>query len=62
MSKLKINPEDLLTNINKALNLLHKIEKTENWEELDLEEIKKEADKLKDEVEKKYSDSLDIKK
>tara|TARA_R100000152_G_C6541897_1_gene19723 strand:- start:72 stop:260 length:189 start_codon:yes stop_codon:yes gene_type:complete len=62
MKKSKIDPEDLLQNMNRALDLLKKIEEVENIENLDLKKLKQEADELKENVEKKYMNNLDIKK
>jgi hypothetical protein len=62
MKKLKIDPEDILKDINKAFSLLEKIENVEDFEDLDIDKLDKEINQLKNKLEKKYPDNLDSKK
>ena len=58
MKKLKINAKEFAKDVNKATNFLKKIEESENIFELDLDSIKKEADKILEDFEEKYKDFL----
>ena len=57
-NKLKINAKEFAKDVNKATNFLKKIEESENIFELDLDSIKKEADKILEDFNKKYKDFL----
>ena len=61
MKKSKINAKEFGKNIDKATYFLKKIEESEDIFELDLDSIKKEADKIEKEFNKKYKDYLDSK-
>ena len=61
MKKSNINLENFLLDIDKAFNLINQFDK-ENIDEIDLKKIKKEAYKLKEKIQKDYSNNLDIKK
>ena len=54
MKKSKINAKEFAKDVNKATNFLKKIEESENIFELDLDSIKKEADKILEDFNKKY--------
>ena len=58
MNKSKINAKEFAKDVNKATNFLKKIEESENIFELDLDSIKKEADKILEDFNKKYKDFL----
>tara|TARA_Y100000114_G_scaffold14436_1_gene11750 strand:- start:163 stop:366 length:204 start_codon:yes stop_codon:yes gene_type:complete len=58
MKKSKINAKEFGKDIDKATNLLKKIEEAEDIFKLDLNSIKKEIDKVKKEFEEKYKDFL----
>ena len=58
MKKSKINSKEFAKDVNKATNFLKKIEESENIFELDLDSIKKEADKILEDFNKKYKDFL----
>ena len=58
MKKSKINSKEFGKDIDKATNLLKKIEEAEDIFKLDLNSIKKEIDKVKKEFEEKYKDFL----
>ena len=58
MKKLKINAKEFAKDVNKATNFLKKIEESENIFELYLDSIKKEADKILEDFNKKYKDFL----
>ena len=58
MKKSKINAKEFAKDVNKATNFLKKIEESENIFELDLDSIKKEADKILEDFEEKYKDFL----
>ena len=58
MKKSKINAKEFAKDIDKATNFLKKIEESENIFELDLDSIKKEADKILEDFEEKYKDFL----
>jgi len=58
MKKLKINAKEFGKDVDKATNLLKKIEGAEDIFELDLNSIKKEIDIIKKEFEEKYKDFL----
>ena len=58
MKKSKINAKEFAKDVNKATNFLKKIEESENIFELDLDFIKKEADKILEDFNKKYKDFL----
>ena len=62
MKKSNLNPKELLKVINKTFDLLKEIEETADISNLDLNKIKKEANNIKEKVEKHYSDNLDSKK
>ena len=61
MKKSEINAKEFAKMIDKATNFLKKIEESEDIFELDLDSIKKEADKIEKEFNKKYKDYLDSK-
>ncbi len=61
MEKSKINAKEFAKDIDKVTNFLKKIEESEDIFELDLDSIKKEADKIEKEFNKKYKDYLDSK-
>ncbi len=61
MKKSKINAKEFAKDIDKVTNFLKKIEESEDIFELDLDSIKKEADKIEKEFNKKYKDYLDSK-
>jgi|TARA_Y100001963_G_C6609450_1_gene366349 predicted mannosyl-3-phosphoglycerate phosphatase (HAD superfamily) len=61
MTKSQINIEDFLEDIDKTFNIVKNIENNK-LENLDLEKLKKESDKMKDKLQKKYLDNLDTKK
>jgi hypothetical protein len=56
MKKSKIDPDDLLIKMDNVFKILSKMENLEN---IDMDILKEEADKLKKEIEEKYSDHLD---
>ena len=58
MKKSKINAKEFAKDIDKATNFLKKIEESEDIFELDLDSIKKEADKILEDFEEKYKDFL----
>ena len=58
MKKSKINAKEFGKDIDKATNLLKKIEEAEDIFKLDLNSIKKEIYKVKKEFEEKYKDYL----
>ena len=58
MKKSKINAKEFAKDVDKATNFLKKIEESENIFELDLDFIKKEADKILEDFNKKYKDFL----
>jgi hypothetical protein len=58
MKKSKINLEDLLIKMDNVFKILAKMENPEN---INMDILKEEADKLKKEIEEKYSDHLDSK-
>ena len=58
MKKLKINAKEFAKDVDKATNILKKIEESEDIFELDLDSIKKEADKILEDFEEKYKDFL----
>ena len=58
MKKSKINAKEFAKDVDKATNFLKKIEESENIFELDLDSIKKEADKILEDFNKKYKDFL----
>ena len=61
MKKSKINAKEFAKDIDKVTNFLKKIEESEDIFELDLDSIKKEADKIEKEFNKKYKNYLDSK-
>lgn len=58
MKKSKINTKEFAKDVDKATNFLKKIEESEDIFELDLDSIKKEADKILEDFNKKYKDFL----
>ena len=58
MKKSEINAKEFAKMIDKATNFLKKIEESEDIFELDLDSIKKEADKILEDFNKKYKDFL----
>tara|TARA_S200002703_G_C3762546_1_gene234751 strand:- start:807 stop:1013 length:207 start_codon:yes stop_codon:yes gene_type:complete len=59
MKKLKINSKEFAKDIDKATNFLKKLEEAgEDIFELDLDSIKKEADKILEDFEEKYKEYL----
>jgi len=54
--------EDLLKDLDKAFDLINRLEEAVINDEDNLDNIKEEANKLKSKLEKKHSDSLDTKK
>ena len=58
MKKLKINAKEFAKDVDKSTNFLKKIEESEDIFELDLDSIKKEADKILEDFEEKYKDFL----
>ena len=54
MKKSKINAKEFSKDVNKSTNFLKKIEESENIFELDLDSIKKEADKILEDFEEIY--------
>tara|TARA_R110000737_G_scaffold271472_1_gene278531 strand:- start:305 stop:493 length:189 start_codon:yes stop_codon:yes gene_type:complete len=62
MKKSNLNPKELLKVINKTFDLLKEIEETDDISNLDLNKIQKEANNIKEKVEKYYSNNLDSKK
>ena len=58
MKKSEINAKEFAKMIDKATNFLKKIEESEDIFELDLDSIKKEADKILEDFEEKYKDFL----
>ena len=58
MKKSEINAKEFAKDVDKATNLLKKIEEAEDIFKLDLNSIKKEADIIKKEFEEKYKDFL----
>ena len=61
MKKSEINAKEFAKMIDKATNFLKKIEESEDIFELELDAIKKEADKIEKEFNKKYKNYLDSK-
>ena len=58
MKKSKIKAKEFAKDVNIATNFLKKIEESEDIFELDLDSIKKEADKILEDFNKKYKDFL----
>ena len=58
MKKSKINAKEFGKDIDKATNFLKKIENSEDIFKLDLDSIKKEADKILEDFKEKYKDFL----
>ena len=58
MKKSKINAKEFGKDIDKATNLLKKIEEAEDIFKLDLDSIKKEADKILEDFKEKYKEYL----
>ena len=58
MKKSKINAKEFGKDIDKATNLLKKIEEAEDIFKLDLDSIEKEASKILEDFEKKYKEYL----
>ena len=54
--------KDLLKDLDKAFDLINKLEEAVINDEDNLDEIKEEANKLKSKLEKKHLDNLDTKK
>ena len=61
MKKQNLNPGELLKVINEAFGLLKEIEETDDIENLNLNKIQKEANNIKQKIEKFQSDNLDSK-
>ena len=67
MSKPILNPQDLLKDFERVLNIIEKIDKTDNLDKIDTDKIAIEASKLEKDIKTKYKDflseeDLDIKK
>ena len=58
MKKSKINAKEFGKDIDKATNFLKKIENSEDIFKLDLDSIKKEADKILEDFKEKYKEYL----
>ena len=61
MSKLKINLNELSKDMDEILNMLEELD-TKNIKDLNMDKFHKKADHIKQKLEKKYPDNLDIKK
>ena len=58
MKKSRINAKEFGKDIDKATNFLKKIENSEDIFKLDLDSIKKEADKILEDFKEKYKEYL----
>ena len=57
MKKQDINPEDLLNDLNNAVNLISKVENID-FDKMDLKQFKKNIEKVENNLKNKYKDVL----
>ena len=58
MKKSDINPEDLLKDLNNAVNLINQIENLD-FNKINIKSLKKDAEKLDASLKEKYKDVLE---
>jgi hypothetical protein len=58
MKKSEINTEDLIEDIDKLLDILNRVGEN-NIEDIDIDNIKNEIQKIQEEVTEKYPENLD---
>tara|TARA_B100002019_G_C21166257_1_gene546013 strand:+ start:450 stop:635 length:186 start_codon:yes stop_codon:yes gene_type:complete len=58
MKKSEINTEDLIEDIDKLLDILNRVGEN-NIEDIDIDNIKNEIQKIQEEVAEKYPENLD---
>jgi archaellum component FlaC len=58
MKKSEINTEDLIEDIDKLLDILNRVGEN-NIEDIDIDNIKNEIQKIQEEVNEKYPENLD---
>tara|TARA_B100001094_G_scaffold92874_1_gene88751 strand:- start:3686 stop:3892 length:207 start_codon:yes stop_codon:yes gene_type:complete len=58
MKKSEIKPDEILTDLNNAVNLINQIESI-NLEKNDLKQLKENAEKLNKDLKEKYKDIIE---